>query len=65
MQYIFHRKNLEFLTQADIDFVIVDSKIADADWCVVDIIYCPDLIFKAFKAGVHCSINKINILDFA
>lgn len=65
MQYLFLREDLKFLTQSGIDFDIVDSKINDEHWCVLDIRYSPDLLFKAFRSGVHCSIDKININDFA
>lgn len=65
MQYLFLRDDLKFLTQSEIDFEIVDSKVGDEHWCVVEIRYSPDLLFKAFRSGVHCSIDKINVNDFA
>jgi hypothetical protein len=65
MQYLFLRDDLKFLKQSDIDFEIVNKKLDDPHWCVVEIRYTPDLLFKAFRSGVHCSIDKININDFA
>ena len=65
MKYIFLRKNLEFLTQSEIEFEIIESKASDEDWCVIEVSFSPDLIFKAFRSGVYCSIHKIDINDFA
>jgi hypothetical protein len=65
MQYLFLRDDLKFLTKSEIDFEIVNTNLDDPHWCVVEIRYCPDLLFKAFRSGVHCSIDKININDFA
>lgn len=65
MKYLFCKDDLKFLKQSEIDFELVDHKLHDEHWCVIEIKYSPDLLFKAFRSGVHCSIDKININDFA
>lgn len=65
MQFLFLRDDLKFLTMSDIEFEIIDKKLDDQHWCVVNIQYSPDILFKAFRSGVHCSIHKIDINDFA
>lgn len=65
MHLIFLREDLKYLTKSGIDYKIVNNEIGDDHWCIVDIRYSPDLLFKAFRSGVHCSIDKININDFA